>query len=144
MIDIVITIIGTQRDGTGEESRIELITAGRGYEKNGVRYIVYKDSEISGLEGVTTMLKVYDQHIVLVRTGNVDHKQEFRLGEKSYSMYHTPYGTMQMGILTKSLKIDLASEIGVLEISYELEMNGQWQSANTLSISIREEIKSGH
>jgi uncharacterized beta-barrel protein YwiB (DUF1934 family) len=144
MIDIVITIIGTQRDGTGEESRIELITAGRSYEKNGVRYIVYKDSEISGLEGVTTMLKVYDQHIVLVRTGNVDHKQEFRLGEKSYSMYHTPYGTMQMGILTKSLKIDLASEIGVLEISYELEMNGQWQSANTLSISIREEIKSGH
>jgi uncharacterized beta-barrel protein YwiB (DUF1934 family) len=144
MIDIVITIIGTQRDERDEESRIELITAGRGYEKNGVRYIVYKESEVSGLEGVTTMLKVYDQHIVLSRTGKVDYKQEFRLGEKSYSMYHTPYGTMQMGILTKSIKIDLVNEIGVLEISYELEMNGQWQSANTLSVSIREEVKNGH
>lgn len=144
MIDIVITVIGTQRDGKGEESRIELITAGRGYEKNGVRYIVYKDSEISGLEGVTTMLKIYDQYVVLVRTGSVDHKQEFRLDEKSYSMYHTPYGTMQMGILTKNIKMALASVIGTLEISYELEMNGQWQSTNTLSISIREEIKSGH
>jgi uncharacterized beta-barrel protein YwiB (DUF1934 family) len=144
-MNVVITIVGTQRDGQGEESRIELITAGRCYEKNGVRYIVYQDSEISGLAGVTTMLKLYDKHVVLVRTGNVDHKQEFYPGERRYSTYITPYGTMQMSIMTKSLQKKMDDGmVGSLTISYELEMNGQWQSANTLSISIREEIKSGY
>jgi uncharacterized beta-barrel protein YwiB (DUF1934 family) len=144
MIDIVITIIGTQKDEKGEESRIECTAKGRYYERNSIRYIVYKDSEVSGLEDVTTMLKVYDRHVVLVRSGSVDHKQEFLLGEKSYSMYHTPYGTMQMSILTNSLKMALASTTGTVAIEYELEINGQWQSANTLSISIQEESISGH
>ena len=140
MKNVVVTVIGTQSDAQGEDSRIELITVGRCYEKNAVKYIVYKDSEISGLEGVTTMLKVYEKHIVLVRSGSVEHKQEFYLGEKSYSTYITPYGTMQMGILTKSMKMDFGSVAGVLNISYDLEINGQWQSANTLSVSVREEI----
>ncbi len=144
MIDIVITIIGTQKDEKGEESRIECTAKGRYYERNNIRYIVYKDREVSGLEDVTTMLKVYDRHVVLVRSGSIDHKQEFLLGEKSYSMYHTPYGTMQMSILTNSLKMALASTTGTVAIEYELEINGQWQSANTLSISIQEESISGH
>lgn len=59
-------------------------------------------------------------------------------------MYHTPYGTMQMSILTNSLKMALASTTGTVAIEYELEINGQWQSANTLSISIQEESISGH
>lgn len=138
-MNVIITIIGTQKDFQGEEARIELITAGRCYDKKGVRYIVYQDTEISGLEGVTTMLKLYDKDVVLVRTGSVNHKQEFCLGEKRHSAYITPYGTMQMGILTKGLRMSLDDISTSLEISYELEMNGQWQSANTLSVSIREE-----
>jgi uncharacterized beta-barrel protein YwiB (DUF1934 family) len=144
MINVVVAIIGTQSDSQGEKSQIELITAGRCYNKENVKYIVYKDSEISGLEGVTTIVKVYEKHVVLVRTGSVHHKQEFHLGEKSDSTYVTSYGTMQMSVLTKSLEIAFTSEAGRLNIEYDLEINGEWQSANTLSISVREEIKSGY
>lgn len=139
MNHVIVTIIGTQRDAQGEENRIELITAGHYYKKNGVQYIVYKDSEVSGLEGVTTMLKVYDQHMVLVRMGSVECTQEFRLGEKSRSTYVTPYVTLEMGILTQDIKLALHDVAGDVNIRYELEINGQWQSTNTLSISVREE-----
>jgi len=139
MLNVVVTIVGTQRDAQGEESRIELITVGHYYEKKGVHYIVYKDSEVSGLEGVRTMLKVYDQYVVLVRKGSVEYTQEFRLGLKSYSTYVTPYVTMKMGIITQSIKLALESPTGTIDIRYELEINGQWQSTNTLSISVREE-----
>lgn len=144
MINVIVTIVGTQRDGQGEEARIELITAGRYYEKNGVQYIVYKDSEVSGLEGVTTMLKLYDQYAVLVRMGSVEYKQEFRLGTKSHSTYVTPYVTMEMGILTQSINLDLGKPVKNIHIRYELEINGEWQSTNTLSISVREENKIGY
>lgn len=139
MNNVILTIIGTQRDAQGEENRIELTTTGHYYKKNGVQYIVYKDSEISGLEGVTTMLKVYDQYMVLVRMGSVAYTQEFRLGEKSHSTYVTPYATLDMGILTQEIKLALSNLAGNMNIRYELEINGQWQSTNTLSISVREE-----
>lgn len=144
MINVVVTIVGTQRDGQGEENSIELITAGHYYEKKGVQYIVYKDTEISGLEGVSTMLKIYQQHVVLVRMGNVQYQQQFRLGEKSHSSYVTPYATMEMGILTQSIEQNLSNSVGDIYIRYELEINGQWQSTNTLSINVREESKSGY
>jgi len=144
MINVVVTIVGTQRDVQGEESRIELITVGHYYEKNGVQYIVYKDSEASGLEGTKTMLKVYDQYVVLVRMGSVAHQQEFRLGKKSFSTYVTPYVTMDVGILTQNIDLDVRASAKHIHIRYELEINGQWQSTNTLSISVREENKSGY
>lgn len=144
MIHVVVTIIGTQRDAQGEESRIELITAGHYYEKNSVKYIVYNDSEVSGLEGAKTMLKVYDHYVVLVRMGSVKHQQEFRQGIKSHSNYVTPYVTMDMGILTQQIDLDLSDPVKNIHIRYELEINGQWQSTNTMSISIREENKSGY
>ena len=139
MNNVIVTIIGTQRDAQGEENRIELITTGHYYKKNGVQYIVYKDSEISGLEGVTTMLKVYEQYMVLVRMGGVTSTQEFRLGEKSHSTYVTPYVTLEMGIVTQDINVALSNLAGNINIRYELEINGQWQSTNTLSISVREE-----
>lgn len=144
MSNVVVTITGTQRDEHGEENTIELITAGHYYEKNGVQYIVYKDTEVSGLEGVSTMLKIYPKHVVLVRMGNVKYQQQFRLGEKSYSPYVTPYATMEMGILTQNIEQALTNSAGSIYIRYELEINGQWQSTNTLSISVREENKSGY
>jgi len=144
MINVIVTLVGTQSDAQGDESRIELITVGHYYEKNGVQYIVYKDSEVSGLEGTKTMLKVYDQYVVLVRMGSVKHQQEFRLGTKSHSTYVTPYVTMDMGILTQNIDLDVHASVKNIHIRYELEINGQWQSTNTLSISVREENKSGY
>lgn len=144
MINVIVTVVGTQRDAQGEESRIELITAGHYYEKNGVQYIVYKDSEVSGLEGAKTMLKVYDQYAVLVRMGSVKHRQEFRLGTKSQSTYVTPHVTMEIGILTQNIELAVNALAKDIHIRYELEINGQWQSTNTLSISVREENKSGY
>ena len=144
MINVVVTLVGTQRDALGEETRIELITAGHYYEKNGVQYLVYQDTEVSGLEGTKTMLKVYDQYVVLVRMGSVKQRQEFRLGTKSISTYETPYVTMEMGILTKNMELALRVPAKNIHIRYELEINGQWQSTNTLSISVREENENGY
>ena len=144
MINVIVTIVGTQRDAQGDETRIELITAGHYYEKNDVQYIVYNDSEGSGLEGTKTMLKVYDQYVVLVRVGSVKCQQEFRLGVKSHSTYATPYVTMDMGILTQEIELAFDSMAKSIHIRYELEINGQWQSTNTLSISVQEENKSGY
>ncbi len=144
MENVFVTVIGTQKDGYGEKDRIELATVGQSYQKNGIHYITYRESAISGMEGSTTVLKLYPDHITLVRMGNIEHKQEFRLGQRSHSTYITPFGSLKMSVLTKKLQICRRENQTVVHITYELAINGEWQSDNTLSVTIREESGYGH
>ena len=150
--NVLVTIDGKQRDAEGDENRIELFTVGRYYNKNGVRYVTYDETEVSGMEGSVTVLKIYPQHVALLRMGNFRQKQEFILGRKSQSLYATPYGNMNMAVTTAELAIDITREAGGDEpllmritVKYDLEIDGRWQSANTLLITIQgERRKHGH
>ena len=144
MDNILVTVIGIQRDAGGDENRIELVTPGRKYQKNGVHYITYKESAISGMEGSTTLIKLYPGHVTVIRMGSVEHKQEFCLGEETFSTYITPYGSLEMGIQTKLLEHSRPDELDSIQIGYDLKIDGQWQSYNELSISIREDKRYGY
>lgn len=144
---VLITVTGSQRDAHGEENTIELFTHGRSHAKNGVHYISYQETEISGMAGATTLLKIYSDHCLLVRMGQIDQRQEFRIGERSFSSYITPYGTIQMGVRTTSLTIHRSGDnqlVTGVHIKYELEIDGQWQSANTLDVVVQGDKKNGH
>lgn len=144
MDKVIVAVTGSQRDAEGEETRIELVTAGKHYEKNGVSYITYDDTELTGMEGTTTLLKIYGEYLAVIRMGSIEHKQEFRPGQRTYSTYVTPYGSMKMSMLTHNLELSCQGTNGKIHIQYELEIDGQWQSLNELTVSIREERKNGH
>lgn len=144
---VLITVIGSQRDAQGEENKIELFTQGRKYAKNGVDYIAYQETEINGLDGAATLLKIYQDYVILVRMGTVEQRQEFRLGERCFSSYITPFGSLKMSVRTTRLTVTRASAGGSVtgvHIEYELEIDGQWQSANTLNVTVQGDRKNGH
>lgn len=144
MDTVVVTVIGSQQDAEGDENRIELTTVGRHYEKNGIHYITYDETQLSGMDGTTTLLKIYGDYVAVVRMGSVEQKQEFRLGEKTFGTYITPYGTMKMAAVTSKLDMSYHEGTGGIHIEYELEIDGQWQSKNELTVHIREEHKNGY
>lgn len=144
MTNIVVSVTGTQRDEIGDEQRIEFITTGRYYRKNNYDYFTYSESELAGMEGTTTLLKVRENTIVLVRMGNIDQRQEFRQGEYTVSTYITPYGVMELGVTTSDVSVDLIAGSGKINIAYDLEIDGKWQSFNSLAIHIWEDKKNGH
>lgn len=136
MNKVWVTVIGIQKDAFGEENRIELTTTGTHHFKNGVHYILYEDSEISGMEGTTTLVKASGQRVSLIRKGMVAQEQHFELGKRSDSVYTTPYGNMQLTVLTHKLNVACGIASGNLEILYELSIDGKWQSENQLQIQI--------
>ncbi len=135
MRKVVVTVVGTQTDAAGEESRIEFVTVGSRQDRDGVSYITYRESEITGMEGTTTLLKLYPGRLTLVRMGAVELKQEFAPGLKSHGTYITPYGSLKMAVSTRHLDMTTAA----VTAGYDLEIDGRWQSYNTLSVEIREE-----
>lgn len=54
MKNVMLKIKGKQSPRANEEDTIELITEGKYYDKGNSKYLVYQESELSGMEGCTT------------------------------------------------------------------------------------------
>ena len=75
MKDIMLKIVGKQvmKDGKGdsEEQVMEFMTEGQLYERNGSTYLMYKETELSGMEGCTTSLKISGDTVRMKRFGQM-------------------------------------------------------------------------
>ena len=67
--DVIINVKGTQIDTSSDTNTLELITEGKYYQKGNNYYITYKESEVTGMLGTTTTLKVGDGVVTLMRFG---------------------------------------------------------------------------
>lgn len=142
MKTVSVKIVGKQRDREGVEDSVELQTTGQCYVKNDKIYLVYKENQEDG--GKAT-LKLQEGRVILNRSGIVQNKQVFAVGERYQGPYITQFGRIEMAVETKKLRIDLTDDLtGDLEIAYDLEVNGQWQSANQLFVTIQEDKEDGH
>lgn len=58
MKPVLVSVQSIQRDPEGQELKIELVSEGKYYVKDGTQYIVYEESELTEMKGVTTVIKV--------------------------------------------------------------------------------------
>ncbi len=142
MKDITLKITGKQFSGNEPEEKMEFVTDGKMYEKNGSRYIIYEESEFSGFPGCKTALKFTGESIRMKRIGqNVGMGMEFIFeeGKRFSSEYRTPYGNFDMEVLTKSLIGRLDDEgTGEVSIDYQVSLNGVTEGRNELVIQVIE------
>lgn len=137
--EIKIKIIGIQRDMDGEENKIELLIEGKFYRKENVDYIMYDESEISGLENSKTRLKLESRKVHMKRFGQSSSDMVFSEEEDHRLDYRTPYGIFKMQINTDSLHVDIKEELSgsVIDLSYSLTMlDNDMTTANKLRIEI--------
>ncbi|WP_328812357.1 DUF1934 domain-containing protein [Paradesulfitobacterium ferrireducens] len=135
----LITVEGRQNFPDGDEHALEFVTVGTYHRRKEAYYLVYRESEITGMEGVTTSLKVRGQRVTLNRVGPVKLKQEFEHGVLHRSTYITPYGELWLSILTASVEIDLTAQGGHISLKYDLFVDDELVSHNSLRIRIKGE-----
>lgn len=136
MNKVIVKVIGMQKDAIGEENRIEMTSIGKHYYKNGINYVLYDDSDAGGMGNISTLLKIADGCVTLIRKGDVMQEQRFEVDELSSSVYRTPFGNMTLSVRTSRLEIDYGSVSGDIQIDYALTVNGRWQSDNRLHIHV--------
>jgi len=136
--DVLVTVKGTRTDDLGEKETIELVTTGKFFSKKHSYYIVYNESEVSGLEGTTTSLKAEHNRVTLNRMGKSEHKQVFEEGVHNEGNYITPYGNLPTRVLPWKVNVDLTEIGGSINLEYELELNRQKIGYNELSITVEE------
>lgn len=138
MKDITIRITGKQCFDGKEEDHMEFITDGKLYERGGYTYVTYDESEVSGLEGCKTTLRMKGETVKMKRTDDDGYGTElyFEPGKRFSSTYETPFGIMGLEVLTKSVINSLDTELvkGRIDIEYDVSLGGIAEGKNKLTI----------
>jgi uncharacterized beta-barrel protein YwiB (DUF1934 family) len=135
--NVILSIVAEQTLPSGETNRMEMITEGRMYLENDATCLEYEESESSGMGGSKTMVMVSGRLVSIIRQGVATTHMVFSEGKKSYNIYRTPVGSMEMGIWPTGMQIDIGEEIGEITLEYELEVAGQFTGSNMICISYR-------
>jgi len=127
----------SSKQSIDEEEIIEVVTPGKFYKKENWYYAVYEETELSGMRGTTTTLKIGEDKFSLIRMGSTSAKMDFDKKTKNVSMYNTPYGTLELKIETKDLDIDINDNGGSVLVNYNMSLSGQTPYNTMLKINIK-------
>ena len=99
--------------------------------------ISYLETQMTGLEGVTTTFTLYgDNEMTLTRDGEkLKNKMVFRVGEKTDSLYDVGFGALLVSISTQQIKKNLQK--GEFFVEYTVEVEHTFMGTNTYNVSFR-------
>lgn len=120
MQPVKIRILSTTSEAGSDAQSTEQKYVGTMTEKSGKHYVMYHEDEQSGLDNTKTTLKWDDEHVVIIRSGGVDHRQEFRQGFADKSIYQTPYMKIPLTTDTSYVYTYFRDGIWRLDLEYTL------------------------
>ena len=97
----------------------------------------YLESEMTGLEGVTTTFTLYGgSKMALTRNGEkLKNQMLFQIGEKTDSLYDVGFGALLVTVTTKGIRIDL--DKGEFHVEYTVEVEHTFMGTNTYHVTFR-------
>ena len=119
---VMLSIQGRQAYQDQEPDIIELVTEGTMEFVSGGWNICYEESELTGLQGVTTTFRVEPGVVTLTRTGNLKSQMVFRQGQSHDSLYQMDFGALMITVCAKSVYFDLTPEGGFIDLVYSIEI----------------------
>lgn len=136
--DVIISIRGTQDYSGTDPDTMELVTEGKLAVQDGALCLSYEESELTGMEGTTTVFQVEPEKVTLLRLGSVQSEMVFEEDRRHMSLYSTPYGNMEIGVRARRLNSTLELTGGRLEIDYDIEINHMLAGQSLFRIDVRE------
>lgn len=136
--NVIISVKGTQTAEDQDTNVMELVTEGKYYKEDDAYYVTYDESEVTGMDGTTTTLKVMDGIVTLVRVGSVNSHFVFQQGQKHVSYYDTEHGAFTIGVLANAVDVKMDDNGGEIRVGYQLEIDNNKTGENDFFMSIRE------
>ena len=120
--NVMLFIQGRQRYEGQEPDVIELTTEGTMEFRDGGWDICYEESDLTGLQGVTTTFRVEPGRVVLTRSGKLDSRMIFELGVPHDSLYRMEFGALLMTVKATHVFFDILPEGGTIDLTYTIQI----------------------
>jgi len=140
MREIMLKIKSNQAVTGGSDDSVEFITEAKLYKKGEAMYLIYDESELSGIPGCKTRLKMKANEIQMKRFGmgtGFNSEIKFKKGKRYMGFYDTPFGPIEMEVLTDRLENTLSEEGGGhVNIDYSVSLKGLMEGRNSINITM--------
>ena len=135
---VLISVKGLQFivDGDQEGEGAELVTVGSYYCRDNNKYIKYEEC-FEGMEGsAQNLIKIKENVLEVRKKGIIDVHMVFEKEKKNIAYYTTPYGTIQIGIVTTGLNVKEKKDHLNLQVDYALEVNDEYVADCSLAMNV--------
>ena len=122
--DFLLNVKGVQKYRDQEPDVIELTTEAALTGEDGVLFLRYAESELTGLRGTDTIFELYRDKVVLRRTGAVSSEMVFVPGQIHQSLYNTEEGALLITIHTTAVEDKMTLGGGTLHVAYDITIEG--------------------
>ena len=134
---VVLSLRGTQTYEGQEPDVIELVTEGTMEFRDGGWDISYEETQLTGLEGVTTTFRVEPGTVTLERTGNLRSRMVFQKDVPHDSLYQMSFGTLMITVCAKYLFFDIVEDGGVIDLLYSIDIENNAAGTVDYHLDIR-------
>ena len=136
-LPVLLSIRGEQYFDDIDPDATELMTEGTMEVTGDGIVLSYEESELTGMEGTTTIFEVKGPRVTLIRSGAVNSQMVFEEGRQHTSLYETPFGELSVDIQTSELKHNLSERGGLMEIKYSIAVEHTVTGRNCFKIRVR-------
>lgn len=134
---VMLSIQGRQSYQGQEPETIRLVTEGTMVLQDGGWDITYQESELTGLEGVTTTFRIEPSVITLKRTGKLNSQMVFRQGQRHDSLYQMEFGALMISVCPQQVLFDLTPEGGFIDLVYDIDIEQSTAGSIDYHLDIR-------
>ena len=134
---VILSIQGRQTYEGQEPELIELVTEGTLDYRDGAWEIIYEESALTGLEGVTTTFRVEPEKVSLDRHGQLSSHMVFQLGVSHESLYQVPFGALLVTVQATRVVFDLVPDGGFLDLVYNIAIENAQAGVIDYHLDIR-------
>lgn len=121
-IPVLLSIRGRQTYMDQEPDVIELVTEGTLEFVDDGWQICYEETELTGLQGVTTLFRVEAERIILERSGRLNSKMIFQKDVRHDSLYEMEFGALLISVCAKFISVQLDQHGGIVDLVYGIEI----------------------
>ena len=140
MKEVMVRIKSMQVSREAGSDEMEFVTVAKLYKRNGALYLLYEESEFSGMPGCRTRLRLRDDEVQMKRFGEgagIGNELRFKKGSRYTGLYETPFGPIEMEVLTNDVASTISEEgTGQVDIDYEVSLKGLLEGRNRMNITL--------
>lgn len=140
MKEVMVRIKSMQVSREAGSDEMEFVTEAKLYKRNGALYLLYEESEFSGMPGCRTRLRLRDDEVQMKRFGEgagIGNELRFKKGSRYTGLYETPFGPIEMEVLTNDVASTISEEgTRQVDIDYEVSLKGLLEGRNRMNITL--------
>lgn len=119
---VVLSITGRQSYAEQDPDEIQLVTEGTLEQTDDGWSLCYEESELTGLQGVSTTFLVKEKEVTLSRAGKLNSQMVFREGVPHDSLYRMEFGALMLTVCATRVEANITPKGGVIDLCYHIEV----------------------